>query len=86
MVVSIRVKANSRKNNIGFSNGMLTVSINAPPHDGKANEALIRFLSEILDVPKSAISIRSGHTTPFKRLEVPDECKDRLERLKKSGN
>jgi uncharacterized protein (TIGR00251 family) len=38
----------------------LKVALAAPPVEGKANEALIRFFAELLDVPRSAVEIVSG--------------------------
>jgi uncharacterized protein YggU (UPF0235/DUF167 family) len=38
----------------------LKVSVNAPPVDGKANEALIRVLADALSVPKANIEILRG--------------------------
>lgn len=41
---------------------MLLVGVTAAPEDGKANEALITFLSEIFQVKKSSISLLQGLT------------------------
>jgi uncharacterized protein (TIGR00251 family) len=38
----------------------LKIALAAPPVEGKANEALIRFLAEQMDLPRSAIEIVSG--------------------------
>ena len=38
----------------------LKVALAAPPVEGKANEALIRFFADLLDVPRSAVEIVSG--------------------------
>ena len=50
--------------------GTLQVKIKAPAQDGKANEELVRFLSGLLDIPKSKISVVSGHSAPFKKIEI----------------
>ena len=42
----------------------------APPVDGKANEALIKFVAETLKLPKSAVNLKSGQTSRRKVLEV----------------
>ena len=42
----------------------------APPVDGKANEALIKFIAETLHLPKSAVNLKSGQTSRRKVLEV----------------
>lgn len=39
----------------------LKIKIKAPPEDGRANEELIRFLAEILELPKNEIEILRGH-------------------------
>jgi hypothetical protein len=38
------------------------IRLAAPPVDGAANEELIRFLAEKLDMPRSAVTIASGHS------------------------
>jgi hypothetical protein len=40
----------------------LKVSVNAPPVDGKANEAMQRVLAETFGVPRSAVTILRGET------------------------
>ena len=54
----------------GILDGMLKVKITAAPEKGKANQCLIKFLAEYLDVKKNAISIISGQTNPVKHIEI----------------
>lgn len=42
----------------------------AAPEKGKANAAVVEVLSEALDLPKSALRIVSGETSPLKTVEV----------------
>jgi uncharacterized protein (TIGR00251 family) len=44
--------------------------IAAPPVDGKANEAVVRFLAALLRLPASAISIQRGQTSRRKVLRI----------------
>jgi len=44
--------------------------VKAQPVDGKANEAMIKALSEHLSIPKSSIEICSGHTSRKKLVEI----------------
>jgi uncharacterized protein (TIGR00251 family) len=46
------------------------VRVKAPPVDGEANQALIKFLSKIFKVPKSHITIISGDASRHKRLLI----------------
>lgn len=47
---------------------VLAVRVSAPPVDGAANKALLKFLSKASGVPKSRIRFISGETARIKRL------------------
>ena len=67
----VDVHPNAASNAIyGFKEGVLHVRLTAPPVDGKANKALIAFLSGLLGVSKSSIDIRKGHARRQKLLEI----------------
>lgn len=44
----------------GVQGGSVRIALAAPPVDGRANEELREFLSDKLDIPKSAVSIVHG--------------------------
>jgi hypothetical protein len=46
------------------------VRLAAPPVEGAANDALIRFVAERLGVPRSAVRIAAGATSRRKVVEV----------------
>jgi uncharacterized protein len=48
----------------------LKVAVNAPPVDGKANEAVIRLIAATLQIPRSAIEIARGETGRRKTLRI----------------
>jgi uncharacterized protein (TIGR00251 family) len=48
------------------------VRIAAPPVEGKANEALRKFLAQHLGVPKSQVTLEKGDGSRLKTFEVPD--------------
>ena len=48
----------------------LKIRLAAPPVDGKANEALIKFIAATLHLPKSSVMLKSGQTSRRKVLEV----------------
>ena len=71
VTVFVRVQPNARKNAvIGFQDDVLRLKIAAPPVEGKANRELIVFLSEVLGVRKSDISIDKGETARRKTVVV----------------
>ncbi len=65
--ISVRVIPNSSKCEIaGIIDGSLKIKLDCPPVEGKANERCIRFLSDILKIPKSDIKILRGETSKNK--------------------
>ena len=54
----------------GLLDGMLKIKVSAPPEKGKANQCLVRFLAQTLDVKKNAVSIVAGERSPVKRVQV----------------
>ena len=69
--VLLRVYPNAVKNEVvGFTGGMLRVKVAAPPIKGKANKALVTFLSQLLGVDKGKVNITKGHTTRNKVVAV----------------
>jgi uncharacterized protein len=71
VILPVRAHAGARRNAIlGEREGALRVAVTAPPEKGKANRAIIALLSKKLGVPKSAIELASGETSPQKRLLI----------------
>ncbi len=59
--IKIYVQPGAKKTQItGEFNGRLKIRLNAPPVDGKANDALIDFMSELFSISKSNIKIMRG--------------------------
>lgn len=54
----------------GIHGDRLRIRLAAPPVDGAANEALVRFLAETLDVPRAAVRLVSGAASRSKVVEV----------------
>ena len=48
----------------------LRIRLQAPPVDGRANEALVEFLAKTLDLPKRAITVVSGETGRIKKVRI----------------
>ncbi len=54
----------------GTHDGALRVRLSAPPVDGAANEALVKFLAGALGIPRRHIRIAAGATSRRKTIEV----------------
>ena len=77
---SIKVQPRARKNAITGSVGdSLKISLTAPPVDGKANQAVIEFFSDILKVPRASITIASGETGRVKLIRIAGVDRARVE-------
>lgn len=67
----IKVIPNSSKCGIsGIIDDCLKIKLDVPPIEGKANEKLIKFLSKILNTPKTSITIISGETSKIKIIFI----------------
>jgi len=66
---------------IGEHNGAVKIGVTAAPEGGKANDAVVKLLSKLLDVPKSNIEIISGHSARNKRVVIKGVCKAQIEAL-----
>jgi uncharacterized protein (TIGR00251 family) len=72
--LALRVTPRASKNEIVgiLSDGTVKVHLTAPPLEGKANEALLKFLAKILDVPVSKITVVAGANRRDKLISVTD--------------
>ena len=69
--IVVRVQPNAGRNEVlGFKNGCLLVKIAAPPVKGKANQELLKFLSDILKVSRSDVTIKKGMTSKTKVIGI----------------
>jgi uncharacterized protein (TIGR00251 family) len=67
----VRVQPRASKDEVtGEMGGALKVRLRAPAMEGRANEALIEFLAELLKTSRSAVSILSGERSRVKRIEI----------------
>jgi uncharacterized protein len=82
VIFTVRIQPRASKDEItGEIAGALKIRLQAPAAEGRANEALIEFLAELLKTPKGAVRILSGERSRIKRLEIRGVTKQQLERL-----
>ncbi|WP_205204109.1 DUF167 domain-containing protein [Azonexus hydrophilus] len=62
----------------GLHGEALKIRLAAPPVDGKANEALLRFLAQRLAIPRQQISLKSGQASRQKVVEIESVTAERL--------
>ena len=54
----------------GEHDGRLKIRLAAPPIEGKANEALIQWLSKTLEIKRSQIELLAGDLSRLKRVKI----------------
>ena len=59
----------------------LKVAVQAPPVEGRANEALVAFLAKTFDIPKSAVEILSGELSRSKVFNLKGVSRAQAEDL-----
>ncbi len=69
--VKLHVTPRGSKNEItGWRGDALCVKITAPPVEGAANEAVVKFIAETLGVRKSQVELISGEKSREKTLRI----------------
>jgi uncharacterized protein (TIGR00251 family) len=68
---AVRVQPRARRNAVvGELGDALKIALTAPPVDGRANEACVEFLADLLDLPRSSVAIASGQSSRNKVIRV----------------
>ena len=69
--IAVQITPNAKKTEVvGETEGLLRIKLHAPPVDGKANEALIRYIADAINIPQSCVRITHGFTGRKKLLEI----------------
>ena len=73
MKIQVKVKPNSKTEEISREGNSFVVKVKEPPKEGKANQAVIRLLAERFGVSQSRVKILSGFRSKNKIVEVIGE-------------
>lgn len=67
----VKVQPRAKKNAItGEVGDALKLALTAPAIEGRANQACIAYLAELLNVPRSSVTIAAGHSSRNKVIRV----------------
>ena len=91
MILEVRVIPNASRTTITEMRGQeVVVRVNAPPIEGKANRAALRYLARAFGVRSSAVRLVSGEKSRHKKIEIvgldSGEFSSTLADLLDSGN
>ena len=79
--ISLRIQPGAPKNEVaGLAGGVWKIKIAALPVEGKANKALIDYLSEVLDIAKSNITIVRGERGRDKVIAISGLTGEEIEK------
>jgi len=68
---AVKIQPRARRNAIvGELGNALKIALTTPPVEGRANEACIEFLADLLDLPRSSITIVSGQSSRNKVIRI----------------
>jgi len=82
IVLSLYIQPKSSRDRIaGLHDGAVKINITAPPVEGKANKRVIAFLSRLLKIPKSSITIMSGLQGRKKKVVICGSDSGRIRRI-----
>lgn len=84
LIVNLKISPNAKKNEIIKSETELKIKITAQPIEGKANKALIEFLSKNFKIPKTSIKILKGETSKEKTVLFSTTDLEKIKNIKNS--
>ena len=73
MTIQVKVKPNSKTQEVSQEGNSFAVKVKEPAREGRANQAVIELLAEHLGVRKSKIRILSGFGSRNKVVEVAEK-------------
>jgi uncharacterized protein (TIGR00251 family) len=69
--LEVQVQPRSSRNQIvGEQDGRLKIKLTAPPVEGEANQALINYLAQLLQIPKKNVKLLKGESARHKLIEI----------------
>ena len=78
--ITVKVHARARRTRVaGRVGDAWKLDLAAPPVDGKANEACVRFFAGLAGVPQSRVRIVLGLTNRTKVIEIDGASQELLE-------
>lgn len=83
LIINLKISPNAAKNDIVKDETGVKIKLTAQPIEGKANKALLEFLSKKLKVPKTSIEIIKGETSKDKTLLIKVADGDKISDIKK---
>lgn len=77
MILTIHTKPNAKQTTVinKLDDRTFIIAVHAPAIDGQANEELLRFLAEKLNIAKTFLNLKRGQRSRVKHVEIPNGTK-----------
>lgn len=83
VTLTLHVQPGAKRSGIaGLHGGALKLRLAAPPVEGRANEALLKFIAELFGVPLRQVELRQGRQSRHKIVAVTGSAIDPEDLLK----
>jgi uncharacterized protein len=78
----VRVQPGARRTALlgRLETGEWKLAVNAPPEDGRANDAVVELLAELLGLKRRQVIVARGHSSRGKLVEVTGMSAEEAER------
>jgi uncharacterized protein len=71
ITLTLHVQPGAKQTSVaGLHGDALKIRLAAPPIEGRANEALLRFIADLFKVPLRDVELKQGGQSRHKRVEV----------------
>lgn len=81
-VVKVRLQPRASRTSVKVTDdGVVRVSVTAPPVDNAANVALVEILAKLLNIPKNAVSLTAGLHSRDKLVQIKNISKKETMRI-----
>lgn len=81
-VIKVRLQPRASRTGVrSVEEGVVRISVTAPPIDNAANAALIELLAKLLKIPKGSIVLTSGQHSRDKLVQIKNISKNETLRI-----
>lgn len=71
IILTLHIQPGAKRSEIiGLHGDALKIKLSAPPIEGRANEALLKFIAELFDVPLRNVELKQGEQSRRKVVVI----------------
>ena len=71
ITLKVIVQPGSKKNEVlGLHDEALKIKLTTPAIEGRANAALLKFIAQLFDVPKTYVTLKRGDKSRHKTIQI----------------